>query len=172
MVSFMGQDLTVPVYPLTSDEILAYLDQEGIGYNDFLPVYLKHSKCLPFKESDSLTIRIARLAEFGFTHPVEFPELLKGIESQGYSLCPPTTGFYLRMMLSDQKQSTDSMLSAGRVPQGSINVLTQKFAEEFEVPRMLYLRNVDQKLWLRAARFDDEYQFPLDTIFAVLDSED
>ncbi|WP_143539082.1 MULTISPECIES: hypothetical protein [Rothia] len=164
----MSQDLTVPVYPLTSDEILVHLDQEGIGYNDFLPMYLTHSKCLPFTEIGNLTVRIATLAEFGFTRPVEFPELLKGIESQGYSACPPTTGFYLRMMLSDQNQSTDSVLSAGRTPQGAINVLTQKFTEEFEVPRMLYLRNVDGKLWLRASRFTDDYEHPLDSVFAVL----
>lgn len=167
----MSQNLTVPVLPLSPDEILACLDQQGISYNDFLPTYLSHPRCQLPTEKANLTIRIATLADFGFTRPVEFPELLKGIESQGYSVCPPVTGFYLRMVLADQEQSTDSVLSAGHTPQGAINVLTDKLAEEFEVPRMLYLRNVDGQLWLRASRFTDDYEHQLDSVFAVLVAE-
>ncbi|HEL1667715.1 TPA: hypothetical protein U1405_000724 [Streptococcus suis] len=35
-------------------------------------------------------------------------------------------------------------------------------------PRSVYLRKVDQDLWLRAARFDDEYASPLTTLFAFV----
>ncbi|HEM6305033.1 TPA: hypothetical protein U2C97_001011 [Streptococcus suis] len=35
-------------------------------------------------------------------------------------------------------------------------------------PRSVYFRKVDQNLWLRAARFDDEYAFPLTTLFAFV----
>lgn len=60
-------------------------------------------------------------------------------------------------MLSGQKES----------PDGAINVLSLKLDDNVEIPRMLYLRNVDGILWLRAARFDDEYCYPADTVFAV-----
>ncbi|MDG3132582.1 hypothetical protein MKL26_06070 [Streptococcus suis] len=40
--------------------------------------------------------------------------------------------------------------------------------DEFTFPRSVYLHKVDQDLWLRVARFDDEYAFPLTTLFAFV----
>lgn len=60
------------------------------------------------------------------------------------------------------------MLSQGKSPDGAICLLSPQFEEEFTFPRSVYLRKVDQDLWLRAARFDDEYVFPLTTLFAFV----
>ncbi|MFO3717325.1 hypothetical protein AB9Q04_03025 [Anaerococcus sp. ENR1011] len=40
-----------------------------------------------------------------------------------------------------------------------------------EIPRSCYLRNVDDDLWIRAYRFDNIYEFPLDSEFTFIKNE-
>lgn len=86
----------------------------------------------------------------------------------GYHLPPAHLGVYLRLTLLEQEVSQDAILSQGKSPDGAICLLSPQLEEEFTFPRSVYLRKVDQDLWLRAARFDDEYAFPLSTIFAFV----
>lgn len=160
--------ITFPVFPLNAEETLHLFESRGIGYNDFFRDFISHPSFSTETIEGEQTVTLITLEDLGLIEPSPFPDIVAAVESHGYSSCPPALGIYLRLFLIDQNQSKNSVLSGQKEsPDGAINVLSLKLDDNVEIPRMLYLRNVDGKLWLRAARFDDEFCYPVDTVFAV-----
>ena len=57
-------------------------------------------------------------------------------------------------------------MSAGRSPEGAVNIASPLLNDDVEFPRGFSLRVVDGRLWLRGYRCDDLYVFPPDVRFA------
>ncbi len=162
------QSLQVELFPLKKEEILAYLDDKGILVNDYFKTYLAHPTYQEVVEKQKCLVEIVSLADMGFERGVTAPQIEERVVEMGYQLPPAHLGVYLRLTLLEQEVSQDTKLSQRKSPDGAICLLSPQLEEEFTFPRSVYLRKVDQDLWLRAARFDDEYVFPLSTIFAFV----
>lgn len=102
-------------------------------------------------------------AQLGLPGGGTLPEILAAARAEGASPCPPDAGPYLRLVLTDQEQAPDSVLSAGRAPAGALHVLSEPLSEDHEYPKGFYLRVVDGVQWLRGYRCDDEYVWPADS---------
>lgn len=157
----------VELFPLKKEEIHAYLDDKGVLVNDYFKTYLAHSTYQVVEEQQECLVEIVSLAEMGFDREATAPQIEERAVEMGYRLPPAHLGVYLRLALLEQEVSQDAILSQGKSPDGAICLLSPQL-EEFTFPRSVYLRKVDQDLWLRAARFDDEYAFPLTTLFAFV----
>lgn len=164
----MSYIVKLNMFPLAKDEILDYLDKENIKYNEFFKQYLSHEKYKSVTESKTINIEILKLSELGLDRPSNFEEIKKAALSKGLGLCEANTGFYLRLELKNQKQSSNSILSNHKNPDSSINVFSDKLEESFEFPRNTYIRNLDNVLLIRSSRFDDLYEFEVDSEFAFL----
>ncbi|MGR4071614.1 hypothetical protein [Streptococcus parasuis] len=165
------QRVRVELFPLKKEEILAYLDDKGILVNDYFKTYLAHpayQEVQEVVEKQKCLVEIVSLADMGFYREATAPQIEERAVEMGYQLSPAHLGVYLRLTLLEQEVSQDTKLSQRKSPDGAICLLSPQLEEEFTFPRSVYLRKVDQDLWLRAARFDDEYAFPLSTIFAFV----
>ncbi|HFI0344862.1 TPA: hypothetical protein ACGOWL_000248 [Streptococcus suis] len=162
------QSVRVEPFPLKKEEILAYLDDKGVLVNDYFKIYLAHSAYQVVEEQQECLVEIVSLADMGFDREATAPQVEERAVEMGYQLPPAHLGVYLRLTLLEQEVSRDAILSQGKSPDGAICLLSPQLEEEFAFPRSVYLRKVDQDLWLRAARFDDEYAFPLATLFAFV----
>ncbi|NQN49777.1 hypothetical protein HPA16_05395 [Streptococcus suis] len=162
------QSVRVELFPLKKEEILAYLDDKGVLVNDYFKTYLAHPTYQEVEEQQEWSVEIVSLADMGFDREATAPQIEERAVEMGYQLPPAHMGVYLRLTLLEQEVSQDAILSQGKSPDGAICLLSPQLEEEFTFPRSVYLRKVDQDLWLRAARFDDEYAFPLTTLFAFV----
>ncbi|WP_174852953.1 hypothetical protein [Streptococcus suis] len=165
------QRVRVELFPLKKEEILSYLDDKGILVNDYFKTYLAHpayQEVQEVVEKQKCLVEIVSLAGMGFDREATTPQIEERAVEMGYQLPPAHLGVYLRLTLLEQEVSQDTKLSQGKSPDGAICLLSPQLEEEFTFPRSVYLRKVDQDLWLRAARFDDEYAFPLTTLFAFV----
>ncbi|MDG4515089.1 hypothetical protein NOL04_09500 [Streptococcus suis] len=165
------QRVRVELLPLKKEEILAYLDDKGILVNDYFKTYLAHpayQEVQEVVEKQQCLVEIVSLADMGLDREAAAPQIEERAVEMDYQLPPAHLGVYLRLTLLEQEVSQDAILSQGKSPDGAICLLSPQLEEVFTFPRSVYLRKVDQDLWLRAARFDDEYAFPLTTLFAFV----
>ena len=105
------------------------------------------------------------VADLGLPDGVTLPQILDGAQQQGLLLCPADTGPYLRMALSEQATSLDSVMSSGRAPTGAITVAAETLSDDDNYPKGFYLRVVDGQAWLRGYRCDDEHPWSADDRF-------
>lgn len=164
----MSYKVRVHLFPIEKKDILKYLDDREIKYNDYFKQYLNHDKYKSVTEDKDIEVIILKIEELGLTRPSSFNQIKKAAIKKGYKFCDANLGFYLRLCLKEQRMSSDSIFSQGKNPDSSINIFTDKFEEEWTFPRNTYLRNVDGQLWLRASRFDDLYEFEISSEFAFM----
>lgn len=75
------------------------------------------------------------------------------------------TAPYLRIILDEQVESYDSVMSSGTAPDGSLTVAAEALNKDHEYPKGFYLRVIDGQAWLRAYRCDDEHMWSPDDRF-------
>lgn len=160
--------IKIPLSPLEKDRIVDYLATRGVAVNDFFKLYISHGHYKEVTVAQEMEIEIVTLKDMGFNVPTSSPFIVQRAVEMGYQLPPAHLGFYLRLAFMDQDSSSDVILSRGQSPDGAICLLSEKLEEDIAFPRSVYLRKVDQELWLRAARFDDDYAFSPSTIFAFV----
>jgi len=121
-----------------------------------------------FDKRDGETVRVVErtVAELGLADGATLPEVFAAAAGQGLGLCPPETGPYLRLAWPGQANSSDSVLSAGRSPEGAVKVASVLLSDDVEVPKGFSPRVVDGRQWLRGYRCDDLYGFSADDRFA------
>lgn len=121
-----------------------------------------------FDEVHSETIEVVqcRVGELGLTQGAGLAHILEAAETHGLMPCPPTTGPYLRLAMSDQASAPDSIMSNGRAPTGSITVASERLQADDDYPRGFYLRVVEGQLWLRGYRCSDDYPWSVEDVFA------
>jgi hypothetical protein len=112
-----------------------------------------------FDRQDTRIIAVTErtVAALGRPEGASLSEVLELGREQGLLPCPADTGPYLRLALNDQATSGDSVMSAGKAPDGSLTVASEALSDDVEYPKGFYLRVVDGQAWLRGYRCDDEH---------------
>lgn len=156
--------MTDAAFPLTihgssRQELRAELAAAGVELNTFAETLLEHP-CFAPGPARRLTLTQHTVAELDLPEGGTLGQVIAAAQQQGFELCPPETGPYLRLALSSQPSAPDSVLSAGRIPSGALHVLSAPLSEDDEYPKGFYLRVVDGVSWLRGFRCDDEYRWP------------
>lgn len=164
----MVKHLKVDIFPISKENIPSYLTERGIKTNDFFIQYLGHAKYESVFNTSQVEVIITNLEEMGFTKPVTHDEIKTKALDLGYKVAPPHLAFYLRLAMLDQPPSANIILSKQAFPDSAIQVFVDKIEPDDDFPRSVYLRNVDGALWLRAARYTDDYLFSLNSSFAFV----
>lgn len=107
--------------------------------------------------AQAVTVVERRVGELGLPHGAPLAGVFRHARRHGLRLLPPTAGPYLRLALPDQPQAPDAILSAGRSPSGALTVAAPPLRTDVDYPKGFYLRVVDDDVWLRGYRCDDEY---------------
>lgn len=148
--------LDVSVGGLTRSQLTTALSERRILLNAHAETLIEHDV---FDSNTVQTVAVTErtVGDLGFTDGASLSEILEAAPRQNLSLCPAETGPYLRLALTEQTTSADSVMSAGRAPEGSLTVATAPLSDDDEYPKGFYLRVVDGQEWLRGYRCDDEH---------------
>ena len=159
--------LNINIFPIIKREIFKLLQDNDIYINDYCKKYIEHDKFNFSEIEEERKIIITTLEEMGFRESVTLPEIMGKAKELGYKLCDPSAGVYLRLAYKSQKNSNNSVLSGQhKSPDSAIQIVSEQLESDFEFPRGLYIRKVDNKLWLRGFVCDDEHKFSLDNEMA------
>ena len=161
-----GESLSVVVGGASREELSELLSGRGIQLNEHARTLLEHP-CFDAREPERVEVLRRSLAELGVTEGGTLPEIFAAVRDRGFAPLPPDAGPYLRLAIVDQEQAPDSVLSAGRVPTGAVNVLSPPLSADHEYPKGFYLRVADGVTWLRGYRCDDEYVWPAGSVLAL-----
>lgn len=120
-----------------------------------------------FDDHDARVIAVIErtVADLGHARGASLTDILEAGQSQGLLLCPADTGPYLRLAMNDQTASTDTAMSAGKAPEGSLTVASEPLSDDNDHPKGFYLRVVEGQAWLRGYRCDDEHIWSPDDRF-------
>ena len=158
--------------PLSPAQVRRLLAERGIGVNRYAEEYLAHP-CFPFRQAGEITVVITSLREIGLEDGATLDEVFQRLPDLGLESCPPATGLFLRLAWTDQPKSRNSVLSGThQAPEGAVTVLSELLEQDDAFPKGLYLRNVDDRLWLRGYVCDSSYRFPGEALFAFASPED
>jgi len=153
---------------LTREELQSALAAAGVRLNASAETLLADPL---FASIDAKTVQAAEIVErtvsqLGLTDGATLVEILASGREQGLMLCPPYTGPYLRLAMSDQPNAPDSVMSNGRPPTGAVHVASERLRADYDYPRGFYLRVVDGTPWLRGYRCSDDAPWSADDRFA------
>lgn len=147
-------------------DLLAALSAAGVQLNAFAETLLEQPD---FDRPDVQTLRIVTrtVGELGLPEGGSQSAVFTAALDQGLTLCPLVAGPDLRLALRDQADAPDSIMSAGRVPSGSLHVASAPVTDDPAFPKGFYLRVVDGVPWLRGYRCDDHYVWPPEMLLAL-----
>ena len=158
------ESLHVVVGGLSRAQLTSALEARGILLNAHAETLLGHA-VFDTRDAETVTVTERSVAELGLAEGASHSQILDAAQRQNLLLCPPETGPYLRLALTEQATSPDSVMSAGHAPVGSLTVATAVLSDDDEYPKGFYLRVVDGQAWLRGYRCDDEHLWSADDRF-------
>lgn len=149
---------------LSREELRAELAARGVGLNEHAELLLA-TEAFDLQPARVVAVTTRTPSELGRPDGATLPEVFRLAQDDGLLLCPLDTGPYLRLALTDQEASTDSVMSAGRSPQGALTLASEVVSPDDDHPKGFYLRVVDGRPWLRGYRCSQEYVFGPDDRF-------
>lgn len=159
MTYVLGLDgRTVRVGGQPRDELIQGLRKAGVRLNVHAETLLEHP-AFDYPEGRDLRFVERAVYELGLSTGGTQAQVFHAARAQGFHLCPVISGPFLRLATMDQHNAPDSVLSAGRAPNGAIHVASEPLSDDEAYPKGFYLRVVDDEVWLRGYRCDDTYEW-------------
>lgn len=156
--------LEIAVGGLSRAELLSRLSSRGVLLNEHAETLLEDA-VFDKRAIRAIEVTGRTVGDLGLPDGVTLPQILESAQQQGLLLCPADTGPYLRMVLSEQAASLDSVMSTGTAPDGALTVAAETLSDDDDYPKGFYLRVVDGQAWLRGYRCDDEHPWSADDRF-------
>lgn len=157
--------IELPVGWLTRPELLAALAGAGVRLNASAEVLLR-SEAFDRQHREHLRVVQRTVGQLGLPRGAVLSVILRVAQEAGLALCPPVTGPYLRLAMSDQRGAPDSVMSNGSAPSGSITVASAPLTDDDDFPKGFYLRVVDGVPWLRGYHASDQHLWSPGDVFA------
>ncbi len=142
---------------LTRDELLALLRSAGVLLNAHAETLVADSTFDDSGSPDVIHLVECSVGDLGLPEGATLSQIYDRAQSRGLHLCPPMTAPYLRLALRSQASASDTGLSSGRAPSGSLTVAAPAFRDDDEYPKGFYLRVIAGQQWLRGYRCDDQH---------------
>ncbi|MCO1339612.1 hypothetical protein BJH93_12025 [Kocuria polaris] len=143
---------------LSCGQLMIELSSRGIQLNGHAETLLE-DVVHDGRAAQTVVLTERTVADLGFPTGATLSGVFEAARRRGLQLCPADTGPYLRLALTEQAESRDSVMSAGRAPEGALTVAAEPLSEDDEYPKGFYLRVVDGQAWLRGYRCDDEHRW-------------
>lgn len=164
----MAYELLLTVDGIPNCLIPSALERHGIQVNDYARIYMNHPAFQSKPTPRPIRLMVLSLEELGFKDGATLPQIIAAAQQQGLYPCAPVVGVYLRLHMTKQEVSKNSVLTGTQeAPEGAITVISQLLEQNSGFPRGLYLRNVDGTLWLRGYICDEEYAWKPTDVFAL-----
>lgn len=141
---------------LTKDKLLHQLSEAGIQFNEYARTLFEHSSFVPDDKVTKVQLVKIKPADFNLNNPCSYKAIVALASNLGLSLCPLNLAAFLRLQYLDQ-------------PEGPyLTIASAKPENDDNYPNGLYIRNLENVLWLRGYRADDECEWPSENEFIFL----
>jgi hypothetical protein len=146
-------------------ELRAALVGLGVLLNDSAELLLNNA-IFDRQRFESLHVVQCTVGQLGLKNGATLTSIFSRAHEEGLSLCPNITGPYLRLAMAGQESASDSVMSNGSAPSGSITVASIPLDDDDVLPKGFYLRTVNGVLWLRGYRATEGHIWSPDDCFA------
>lgn len=148
------------------EEVLRRLETGHVQLNELARTFLSLA---PIDRTAPRTVQVTvrTVAALGLAQGATLPQVLRAARAVGLGPCPAEVGPALRLLLREQPDAPDRVMSQGRAPSGSLTVASDPLGEDDALPRGLYLRTVEGVDWLRGYRCDDEHLWSPEDAFVL-----
>lgn len=134
-------------------ELLRKLKDKGIQFNKYASLLFENPSFTPSAAAQRIKLVKVNQLDLGLTKPTVFQEIVARAEDFDLKLCPLILAAHLRLEYLNQ-------------PEGPyLKVASPKVGNSDNEPRGLYLRNIDNALWLRGYCASDDWEYSLDMEF-------
>lgn len=127
---------------------------------------LTDSRLIISSRRQLVTLQVLPVADLNLTKPATLPNIFTAAEEQGLALCSLETAIYCRLFWKNQPVSTDNAMHRQKAPESSVTIASPVISADIDQPKGFYLRNVNQKLWLRGYICDNDFIWNDDDLFA------
>lgn len=138
----------ITVGGLSQKELTQKLTSAGVQFNKYAEMLFTHPKFNPPSEIQNVILAKVSLSDLGFANPSSYHEFVRRASEQGLELCPIYLAAFLRLEYLDQPEG------------GYLTIASRKLETDEEYPNGLYVRKLDNVLWLRGYRADDFCEWP------------
>lgn len=158
--------LTFPIQNLSLEQLETELSQNNIGLNASAQKLLTDPRLVLSEHSHLQTIKIMTVADLNLQSSAILPNIFSAAQKQGLQLCSLESAIYLRLFWKNQPESNDPAMHRQKAPDSSVTVASPIISTDPYQPKGFYLRNVNQKLWLRGYICDDVFVWQPEDQFA------
>ena len=152
--------------PFPKNQISDKLEKHKILINQYAEIFFAHP-AFSTENTSEMAIIIASLREIGLENGATLKEIFRHIEKYDFKPCQPNTGLFLRFAWENQPKSKISIIIGMYCsPDQAVVVLSEQIEADDVFPKGLYLRNVDDSLWLRGYVCNSNYRFSGNDLFA------
>lgn len=144
---------TLTVGGLRKEALLNQLIKHGIEFNDYAKTLFDDPHFSTSETTETVSTVKVNLSDLGLTKPSVYSEIIIKAEERGLKLCALSLAAHLRLEFLEQAEGP------------YITVASVKPMKDESYPNGLYVRNLDNKLWLRGYRATDDYQWPIESEF-------
>lgn len=152
----MNRDMffkNIKVGGLSNEELVLKLSDAGVEFNEYAKTLLDSSYFKVEKKIETVSLVKVNLLELDIKFPCSYNIIVESASSRGFDLCPLYLAAFLRLEFLDQPE--------GRY----LTIASEKPTSDESYPNGFYIRNMEEKLWLRGYRADDDYLWPLESEF-------
>ena len=140
----------------SKEQLMDRLAAADIQFNEYALTLFQHPLFSVNVDREKIKLVKVNLSQLELNNPATFQEITSSASKFGLKLCPLVLGAFLRLEYLDQ-------------PAGAYLHITSKKPEADEnYPNGFYIRNLDQKLWLRGYRASEDYAWSIDNEFIFI----
>ena len=139
-------------------ELQAALAAEHVAMNATAEQLFASSLFTVSPTPSSLPTLQCTVREVGCPDGATMPEIIAAAGQRGLAACPAELGPHLRLQYLDQPEGRRGKpVLAQRAPYGSVTIVSNRLSDDDTFPRGFYLRRIDDVLWLRGYRSNDDH---------------
>lgn len=141
---------------LTKVQLLQQLAEAGIQFNKYAHTLFEHPSFLPDDKATQVQLVKIKPADLNLSNPCSYETIIGEASKLGLSLCPLYLAAFLRLQYLDQSEGP------------YLTIASAKPENDNNYPNGLYIRNIENVLWLRGYRADGDCEWPSDNEFIFL----
>lgn len=142
----------------TKEEIIKRLYEQNISFNDYGFTLFEHPDFTPSIEIEKVKLVKLSLNELNLNHNCSFEDFVQRASEFNLRLCPLYLAAYLRLEYLEQVEGPYLTIASNK-PKGP------------NLPNGFYLRNFENKLWLRGFKADGFTGWPEDNEFVFIKND-
>lgn len=147
---------TITIGGTNKEELLARLESAGVQFNAYAKTLFADPQFIVSEKAEIVHLVKANLTVLGFDKPMYYKDIITKAEALGLKQCPLNLAAFLRLEFMEQTEGP------------YITVASVKTKNDEEYPNGLYVRRLDDILWLRGYRATFDVEWPVEHEFVFI----